>query len=111
MYATGCAGARSRCSRGGAWPARPYVPGAGARTGPSRPARGDAGCGAPVRLPAEDRTEVVRRLKVDPALRFSETGRTLLRLLSIHTISAEEWDDDHGEHSAALQRHRRRTGP
>ncbi|MEV5594490.1 ParB N-terminal domain-containing protein [Streptomyces sp. NPDC052496] len=48
---------------------------------------------APARMPVQDRTGVVRRLKVDPALRFSETGRTLLRLLSIHTISAEEWDD------------------
>ncbi|OKI00764.1 streptomycin biosynthesis protein [Streptomyces sp. CB02923] len=55
---------------------------------------GDGGDAAvPARMPAQDRTVVVRRLKVDPALRFSETGRTLLRLLSIHTISAEEWDD------------------
>ncbi|MFK8850319.1 ParB N-terminal domain-containing protein [Streptomyces sp. Ac-502] len=55
---------------------------------------GDGGGGTvPVRMPVQDRTVVVRRLKVDPALRFSETGRTLLRLLSIHTISAEEWDD------------------
>ncbi|MEF3111724.1 ParB N-terminal domain-containing protein [Streptomyces chrestomyceticus] len=62
---------------------------------PAGPAdAGDGGDGtAPVRMPVQDRTVVVRRLKVDPALRFSETGRTLLRLLSIHTISAEEWDD------------------
>ncbi|KAA6212970.1 streptomycin biosynthesis protein [Streptomyces albofaciens JCM 4342] len=61
-------------------------------TGHSGPRDGDAAA-APARMPAQDRTVVVRRLKVDPALRFSETGRTLLRLLSIHTISAEEWDD------------------
>ncbi|MFH8407409.1 ParB N-terminal domain-containing protein [Streptomyces sp. NPDC018019] len=61
-------------------------------TGHSGPRDGDAAA-ASARMPVQDRTVVVRRLKVDPALRFSETGRTLLRLLSIHTISAEEWDD------------------
>ncbi|MEU2787951.1 ParB/RepB/Spo0J family partition protein [Streptomyces sp. NPDC007100] len=61
--------------------------------GHTGPRDADEGATAPARIPAQDRTVVVRRLKVDPALRFSETGRTLLRLLSIHTISAEEWDD------------------
>ncbi|MET9551019.1 MULTISPECIES: ParB/RepB/Spo0J family partition protein [unclassified Streptomyces] len=46
----------------------------------------------PARDAAQDRAAAVKRLKADPALRFSEIGRTLLRLLNIHTISMEEWD-------------------
>lgn len=46
----------------------------------------------PDRDTAQDRAAAVKRLKADPALRFSEIGRTLLRLLTIHTISMEEWD-------------------
>jgi ParB-like chromosome segregation protein Spo0J len=38
-----------------------------------------------------DLTAVVRRLRGDPALRFSESGRELLRLLDGHTITAERW--------------------
>lgn len=41
--------------------------------------------------PARDRAAVLERLRVDPALRFTETGRNLLRLLNIHTVRAEEW--------------------
>ncbi|MDH6222579.1 ParB/RepB/Spo0J family partition protein [Streptomyces pseudovenezuelae] len=37
------------------------------------------------------RVAAVDRLKSDPALRFSETGRTLLRLLNIHTLTGAEW--------------------
>ncbi|MEV0276479.1 ParB N-terminal domain-containing protein [Streptomyces sp. NPDC050610] len=52
------------------------------------------GTGAvPQRAPVQDRTAIVERLKADPALRMSETGRTLLRLLAIHTASAEEWEE------------------
>lgn len=39
-----------------------------------------------------DRAAVVNRLKSDPALRYSETGRNLLRLLTLHTVWTEEWD-------------------
>ncbi|MFF3641244.1 ParB/RepB/Spo0J family partition protein [Streptomyces sp. NPDC002564] len=46
----------------------------------------------PDRDAAQDRAAAVKRLKADPALRFSEIGRTLLRLLNLHTISMEEWD-------------------
>lgn len=53
--------------------------------------------GGPTAVPdrdtGQDRAAVLKRLNADPALRFSETGRTLLRLLNIHTISAEEWDE------------------
>ncbi|CAM5630951.1 Streptomycin biosynthesis protein OS=Streptomyces alboniger OX=132473 GN=CP975_31835 PE=4 SV=1 [Streptomyces alboniger] len=41
---------------------------------------------------AQDRAAAVKRLEADPALRFSEIGRTLLRLLSVHSISVEEWE-------------------
>ncbi len=47
----------------------------------------------PDRKRAEDRAAMVKRLKADPALRFSEAGRTLLRLLVMHTISTEEWEE------------------
>jgi hypothetical protein len=38
-----------------------------------------------------DRATVVQRLRADPALRLTETGRTLLGLLRVHTLKAEEW--------------------
>lgn len=50
---------------------------------PGRTSGGTAGLGA---------SAVVERLKSDPALRFSEAGRELLRLLHINLISAAEWD-------------------
>jgi ParB-like chromosome segregation protein Spo0J len=39
-----------------------------------------------------DRVVLVKRLTADPALRFSETGRSLLRLLAIHAVREEEWE-------------------
>jgi hypothetical protein len=56
--------------------------------------RADAGPPARLRaVPSRDAGVVVERLRRDPALRFSETGRSLLRMLSIHLVSAKEWDD------------------
>jgi ParB-like chromosome segregation protein Spo0J len=46
----------------------------------------------PPREPVLDRATVVNRLKADPALRYSETGRNLLRLLSLHSLWTEEWE-------------------
>jgi hypothetical protein len=60
---------------------------------PTGPRNGFGGGSVPGRSPAADRAALVERLKADPALRFSETGRTLLRLLSIHTISADGWEE------------------
>ncbi|MEV7286201.1 hypothetical protein AB0O01_16770 [Streptomyces sp. NPDC093252] len=40
---------------------------------------------------AED-LSAVNRLKADPALRLNETGRQLLRLLSVHMLPADEWE-------------------
>jgi ParB-like chromosome segregation protein Spo0J len=42
--------------------------------------------------PVADRTAILNRLKSDPALRYSQTGRNLLRLLTLHSFWAEEWD-------------------
>lgn len=41
----------------------------------------------------QPRAAVLQRLRADPALRLTETGRALLRLLYIHTMNAEEWEN------------------
>lgn len=41
--------------------------------------------------PRQDRAATVRQLRNDPTLRFSETGRALLRLLDVRTVTAERW--------------------
>ncbi|MFD7132149.1 streptomycin biosynthesis protein [Streptomyces sp. NPDC059894] len=46
----------------------------------------------PEAAPALDRAVLIKRLKADPALRFTETGRNLLRLLALHTLRKEEWE-------------------
>jgi ParB-like chromosome segregation protein Spo0J len=46
----------------------------------------------PVHGPIPDREMVVRWLTADPALRFSETGRNLLRLLALHHALTRDWD-------------------
>jgi ParB-like chromosome segregation protein Spo0J len=43
------------------------------------------------RASTEDRARIIRRLGADPALRFTETGRTLLRLLHIHLMTKQDW--------------------
>nr|AGS49943.1 transcriptional regulator [uncultured bacterium esnapd26] len=35
---------------------------------------------------------MLERLKADPALRLSETGRVLLRMLTMHSIDGQEWE-------------------
>jgi ParB-like chromosome segregation protein Spo0J len=45
------------------------------------------------RVSMQSRAAVIERLKADPALRFTETGRTLLRLLHVHMMKAEEWEN------------------
>jgi ParB-like chromosome segregation protein Spo0J len=39
-----------------------------------------------------DKAAMVERLKSDPALRFTESGRDVLRLLNLNVIRADEWD-------------------
>jgi ParB-like chromosome segregation protein Spo0J len=46
---------------------------------------------APGQAPIRDRAAVVGRLKADPALRLTETGRSLLILLQAHALSPMEW--------------------
>lgn len=49
----------------------------------------DAGpAGTPMPMPG--RAAVLRHLRSDPTLRFTETGRTLLRLLDVHAMSAQQ---------------------
>jgi hypothetical protein len=38
-----------------------------------------------------DATTAVQHLRTDPTLRFSESGRTLLRLLEVRSLSADAW--------------------
>lgn len=45
----------------------------------------------PQPLPLPDRAMIMRYLRTDPTLRFSETGRTLLRLLDVHAMSNDRW--------------------
>lgn len=74
------------------------------RRGPGTTAPADEG-GAPERRPLSlvrsvarpeptviDRAAVVNRLIGDPALRYTETGRNLLRLMTLHARWTEEWD-------------------
>jgi ParB-like chromosome segregation protein Spo0J len=75
------------------------VPARGARAGTRSPEGRGTGRHALNLVPAGDRTEppidpsvVVNRLLSDPALRYTETGRNLLRLLTLHTRWTEEWD-------------------
>lgn len=43
--------------------------------------------------PAEpDWTTVVHRLRADPSLRFTETGRALLRLMEAHAVGTGRWE-------------------
>ena len=42
--------------------------------------------------PVVDHAAVVNRLKADPALRYTDNGRNLLRLLTLHSVWADEWE-------------------
>lgn len=46
---------------------------------------------APAPEPGPDPTAVLAQLRGDPRLRFSESGRELLRLLDLHTMPARRW--------------------
>lgn len=52
------------------------------------------GPGGSPRAVTGDRTLAViaQSLRTDPSLRFSEAGRTMLRLLDIHSIARDNWD-------------------
>lgn len=61
-----------------------------ARAVRSRLQAGEADRPAPAE-PPPDWSAIVRHLRNDPALRFSETGRELLRLLDVRAVTAERW--------------------
>ena len=77
---------RARVKRRGAGEGAPGDGGADRR----RPGLGTSHKGG--RIASEDRVAVIERLRADPALRFSEKGRSLLRLLNLHTMKDEELD-------------------
>lgn len=41
---------------------------------------------------SESRSVKLERLKQDPSLRFTDTGRTLIRLLDLHCLGPHEWN-------------------
>lgn len=62
--------------------------------GGERPARRRPDLGTTLRIARPSTGEaamVIERLRADPALRFSETGRSLLRLLHLHFVETKEW--------------------
>ena len=65
----------------------------GARASGPGPARTRTRSGqADTPILGRTRADVISRLRADPALRFSETGRILLRLLHIHLMEIDKWD-------------------
>lgn len=42
---------------------------------------------------AADMVDAIRRLRADPSLRFTEIGRSLLRLLSLSVVDGTRWDE------------------
>ncbi|MET8626422.1 ParB N-terminal domain-containing protein [Kitasatospora sp. NPDC004669] len=72
-------------------PARRSREPANPEAGPSAPRRGTGVAAIHDRPSAQEHSVLLQRLRADPSLRLSETGRTLLRLLNLHTINAKEW--------------------
>ena len=60
---------------------------------PGRPQPGDGDDGARERyLSARMTPKILESLRNDPSLRYNETGRVLLRLLALHTMSPADWE-------------------
>lgn len=68
---------------------------AGLRCGESsaapRRAPNVAAGGEPLDIEIPDWSSIVQHLRTDPTLRFTETGRALLRLLDVHAMTNEKW--------------------
>lgn len=89
---------RSRLSRGEdpTLPAQPPRPRRAAEDEPLPEARKiPLACSGtvPPREPVTDLPSVLHQLRVDPALRFSEAGRALLKILDAHTVINEKFDN------------------
>jgi ParB-like chromosome segregation protein Spo0J len=83
---------RNRLVRGEDPVARRSAPDPG-RTGETRPPPDKPTASFELsRESAEELAAIVQRLKADPAVRFTETGRALLRLLHVHLIEVKDWD-------------------
>ncbi|OLF16038.1 ParB/RepB/Spo0J family partition protein [Actinophytocola xanthii] len=46
----------------------------------------------PRRIPTTEIAPILRRLRTDPSLRFSDSGRELLRWLVLHTADVQQWE-------------------
>ncbi|GAA2460792.1 ParB N-terminal domain-containing protein [Streptomyces glaucus] len=57
-----------------------------------RPGHGEGRPGPAAGTAFAEGLSAVNRLKADPALRLNETGRQLLRLLSVHMLPPGEWE-------------------
>ncbi|MEN3305742.1 MAG: hypothetical protein V7603_1944 [Micromonosporaceae bacterium] len=57
-----------------------------------RDVRGSAEPRAVPREPARDRSVILRNLRSDPSLRFTQSGRDLLRWLDVRSLGPEGWE-------------------
>lgn len=74
---------RTTCSEEAGSPHRPAVP--EPRTRPDSAESGPA--------PSDPRRDdILGSLRNDPSLRFTEAGRSLLRLLQLHALTSDQWD-------------------
>jgi hypothetical protein len=61
---------------------------------PAPPGKSGNGLPAPASLPpVQNPAQVLKKLRKDPALRLSESGRFLLRQLQVHDVDSEIWTD------------------
>jgi hypothetical protein len=63
----------------------------GSQPGESQPEDGDDGARERY-LSARMTPKILESLRNDPSLRYNETGRVLLRLLALHTMSPADWE-------------------
>lgn len=59
----------------------------------TRPRRGQGGGQPPQKIPPADRDQILERLRQDPSIRFSETGRNVLRRLHQHIVNMKDLDN------------------
>jgi hypothetical protein len=64
----------------------------GARSPERAWASGDPPARAPSSVPIRDRASILRSLRSDPSLRFTESGRELLRWLHLRALGPDGWE-------------------
>lgn len=83
---------RNRLQHGdGAMPQNAEMPHNDSGDSPERSRPETALAPKPASPAGRDVAAIVERLRKDPALRFSEVGRTLLKLLHLHFVETQEW--------------------